>query len=276
MRSKPTQPNGYAILQEPDTSPMDTSTKEASKMCNLATLPDTDKLTSSLELEHGATPYDLPDGQTVDQCGQEAVRANRSAWPVSTERKTIRATSGQNGSASYRSAVLQYSLANKLRVRMASSGSILFNLTWKTRTTPWLRSIYALRASVRHTYGKDYTSWRTPAASDGEGGVKNLNNPKYRDAQSPRLKLRDQVSLLQASWATPTTRDWKDGAASLENNPVNSLLGRQVLLTGQMSNGSNAVTGNPDRLNPAFSRWLMGLPPEWDDCAPTETQLLRR
>ena len=111
------------------------------------------------------------------------------------------------------------------------------------------------------------TSWPTPNTPSGGPNVK--STPTHTGG----MDLEGAVTLT--NWATPTTRDHKDGACLAQITggvvQVNSLLGRQVLLTdsGKQQIGSPAATEKPGQLNPAHSRWLMGYPPEWDACAPT-------
>ena len=120
------------------------------------------------------------------------------------------------------------------------------------------------RASARRTSDKDFTGWPSPLA--------NKQSPQQRADFTPNLANVAQT----VGWATPTVRDHKDGAASLETNRINARLGMEVRLTGETSNGSPAPTEKPGQLNPDFTRWLMGYPAEWGNCAPTVTPSSRK
>ena len=106
--------------------------------------------------------------------------------------------------------------------------------------------------------------WPTP-----DGGAHNIGTDTTFLERREALKAKHyngngfgltigQAAQL-AGWATPRANKWGEPDSH-----------------GKTAFGSPASTARRGALNPAFSRWLMGFPPEWDDCAPTAMPSSRR
>lgn len=120
----------------------------------------------------------------------------------------------------------------------------------------------------------------TPQAHDVSGrskGQKEIHGTKHGCACLVR-----EADL--ASWATPKASDGSGGRTTETEGGGNVHLDKQarrcgparLTVTGEMLTGSSAQMESGGQLNPAHSRWLMGLPSVWDDCGVTAMQSLRR
>lgn len=128
--------------------------------------------------------------------------------------------------------------------------------------------------------------WPSPTVGNATGSqaAKDASATGRRPDGTKATVALNPVAHL-AAWPTPATRDHKDGAApSVIASGRTDKLPHAVHLAGPMRLtaegvlliGCSAGMESGGQLDPAHSRWLMRLPPEWDDCAPTAMRSTRK
>lgn len=275
-------------------------------MSHLTTCEDSHSATSSPELASGLIPCASPDGLTINQSGLAPARASLSARQAKEMGLLTSGTFGRTSSISSASSDLSMPLASRLQAVTQTHGSTLYKLTWKEWDTPSGLCRLRQRASVRRTSESGPTGWPTPVANtnpqpetkrglqhiSGAARLTGWQTPVANDSTgsthcysgknqdgSPKVCMKLPGTALLAGWVTPTTRDWKDtsgmtaqreGRERLDQLPRQAYTAGPLRLTvfGEMRTGSYVEMANGVQLNPAHSRWLMGLPRAWDESSP--------
>ena len=191
-------------------------------------------------------------------------RATPSGRWISALRASVRRTSG-NGCTSLESwsTPSAHGSAGEVSEDLEVCGKKFKN----TKTGRVLQSNLATEAKM-------LASWPSPVSEPSNGSPESYLVRKGRKQDGAITDIGAAAQL--ASWPTPHLNASTGAGTEGREGGVN-LQTAVCLLTdsGETPSGSHAGTEKRGQLNPALSRWLMGLPVIWDLCALRVTPTIR-
>jgi len=103
---------------------------------------------------------------------------------------------------------------------------------------------------------------------------KPLSEQAFTLAGWPTCQARDGDSTGRTATPQTSLKRFEQGRRNLDE-AVQLTVPARLTVSGELLTGCSAAMESGGQLNPAHSRWLMGLPAEWDDCGVMAMQSVR-
>lgn len=205
-----------------------------------------------------------------------------STWP------TPQASDGVGGKTPRPGVSLSGRASDGTKKSVGLSEVSIATATWPTpRTADGEKNVRTPEGSAREIARKggpqdlaqatSISEWPTPTVAWADGGQTSRSGDR-------KCEMLIGGLVRGVNWPTPTANDWKgSGPTVIRKDGVDRTWQRLDFATEQgMAPSGPTTSGSPERtekrgaLNPAFSFYLMGFPPEWLAFAPSKFELPRR